>query len=83
MLFRVADTGCGMTAEEVALALEPFRQVHSHLSRDRQGTGLGLPVAQALVALHRGSLTIDSQPGHGTLVTVRLPTRPEMIGEGI
>ncbi|SNT15274.1 Signal transduction histidine kinase [Azospirillum sp. RU38E] len=83
VLFRVADTGCGMTAEEVALALEPFRQVHSHLSRDRQGTGLGLPVAQALVALHRGSLSIDSQPDHGTLVTVRLPARPEMIGEGI
>lgn len=83
VLFRVTDNGCGMTADEVALALEPFRQIHSHLSRGKQGTGLGLPVARALVELHGGSLTIDSHPGRGTEVTVNLPTGPVMMADGI
>lgn len=75
MLLRVADTGCGMTPTEVALALEPFRQVNSHLTRTGEGTGLGLPLAKSLVELHGGSLSIDSEPGRGTVVSVRLPTR--------
>ncbi|MFV3076449.1 ATP-binding protein [Niveispirillum fermenti] len=74
VLLCVRDTGCGMTAVEVAIALEPFRQVHSHLSRPTEGTGLGLPVARSLVELHGGTLAIDSEPGRGTTVTIRLPT---------
>ncbi|MBJ7415395.1 MAG: hypothetical protein JHC88_08070 [Niveispirillum sp.] len=75
MVMRVADTGCGMTPTEVALALEPFRQINSHLARAGEGTGLGLPVAKSLVELHGGSLSIDSEPGQGTVVSIRLPTR--------
>jgi len=75
MVMRVADTGCGMTPTEVALALEPFRQINSHLARTGEGTGLGLPVAKSLVELHGGSLSIDSEPGQGTTVSIRLPTR--------
>ncbi|KPF85461.1 hypothetical protein IP70_12265 [alpha proteobacterium AAP38] len=75
MVMRVADTGCGMTPTEVALALEPFRQINSHLARAGEGTGLGLPVAKSLVELHGGSLSIDSEPGQGTTVSIRLPTR--------
>lgn len=75
MVMRVADTGCGMTPTEVALALEPFRQINSHLARAGEGTGLGLPVAKSLVELHGGSLSIDSEPGEGTTVSIRLPTR--------
>ncbi|MGQ3047482.1 MAG: sensor histidine kinase [Niveispirillum sp.] len=75
MVMQVADTGCGMTPTEVALALEPFRQINSHLARAGEGTGLGLPVAKSLVELHGGSLSIDSEPGQGTTVSIRLPTR--------
>ncbi len=75
MVMRVADTGCGMTPTEVALALEPFRQINSHLARTGEGTGLGLPVAKSLVELHGGSLSIDNEPGQGTVVSIRLPTR--------
>ncbi len=75
IILSVADTGCGMNETEVALALEPFRQVHSHVSRAGEGTGLGLPVARSLVELHGGTLTIESEPGKGTTITVRLPTR--------
>ncbi|OYQ35166.1 hypothetical protein CHU95_07985 [Niveispirillum lacus] len=75
MVLRVSDTGCGMTPTEVSLALEPFRQVNSHLTRGGEGTGLGLPLAKSLVELHEGSLSIDSEPGMGTTVSIRLPTR--------
>jgi two-component system, cell cycle sensor histidine kinase PleC len=69
----VADTGVGMTAEEVAIALTPFGQVDGSRSRWREGTGLGLPIAKALVDLHGGTLTVDSQKGAGTEVTIIFP----------
>jgi PAS domain S-box-containing protein len=70
---RVRDTGIGMEAEDIPKALEPFVQVDSRLSRKYEGTGLGLPLSRALVELHGGRLQIESQPGHGTTVTVLLP----------
>jgi len=69
----VADTGIGMTKGEIALALEPFRQIDSDLARKYEGTGLGLPLARALVEMHGGRLEIASTPGVATTVTVSLP----------
>ena len=69
----VADTGIGMTPDEVRIALEPFRQVTSSLSRSNEGTGLGLPLTKTLVELHGGRLDITSVPGRGTTVTVIFP----------
>lgn len=71
----VSDTGIGMTPEEIGIALVPFRQVDGSLSRKHEGTGLGLPLAKSLTELHGGTLTVDSQPGYGTTVRVRLPRR--------
>jgi signal transduction histidine kinase len=71
--FQVIDTGIGMTEDEVAIALTPFRQVDSALSRRDQGTGLGLPLAAALIERHGGALAIESMPGVGTTATIRLP----------
>ena len=70
---RVRDTGLGMTAEEIAVALTPFGQVDASRSRWREGTGLGLPIARALVQLHGGHLEIRSAKSLGTEVTVMLP----------
>jgi len=72
-LFTVADTGCGMSADEIEIALEPFGMVDASMGRRRQGTGLGLPLANRLTALHGGRLVIHSEPGLGTQVTVTLP----------
>jgi signal transduction histidine kinase len=72
-LFTVADTGCGMTAAEIEIALEPFGMVDSSMGRRKQGTGLGLPLATRLTTLHGGRLVIHSEPGLGTQVTVGLP----------
>lgn len=69
----IADTGIGMTADEVTLALTPFRQADSRLSRRYEGAGLGLPLAKAVIELHGGTLQIDSAPGHGTTVQFSLP----------
>ena len=67
------DTGVGMTADEIAVALTPFGQVDASHARWREGTGLGLPIASALVQLHGGELKISSQKGVGTSVEVSFP----------
>jgi signal transduction histidine kinase len=73
MVLVVRDDGIGMSAHEIAIALQPFRQVESATNRRHTGTGLGLPLAKSLVELHGGTLKIDSEPGHGTSVTVTFP----------
>lgn len=82
----IADTGVGMTHEQIVVAMKPFAQVQGHLSRTQEGTGLGLPLAMGIVKLHGGSLLLDSQPGCGTTAVVTLPAaaasscNPERIG---
>ncbi len=69
----IADTGSGMTHEQIVVALMPFAQLQGHLARTQEGTGLGLPLAMGIVKLHGGSLYLDSQPGAGTTAVVTLP----------
>jgi signal transduction histidine kinase len=70
---RVSDSGIGMRPEDIAVALEPFRQVDSSHSRRFEGTGLGLPLSSKLIALHGGALAIESELGQGTTVRLTLP----------
>ena len=72
--FIVTDTGPGMTSAEIEIALQPFRQLDEGMARHHDGIGLGLPLSKQLVELHDGGeLIIDSEKGHGTRITVRLP----------
>ena len=71
--FEVRDSGVGMTAAEIEIALEAFGQVDAGVGRRQEGTGLGLPLARRLAELHGGSLHIASEKGRGTTVTVSLP----------
>ena len=73
LLISVSDTGIGMTEAEIEVALQPFGQVDNSLSRNFQGTGLGLPLAQRLTELHGGTLTVHSVKGDGTTIEVWLP----------
>lgn len=77
----VADTGRGMTAQEVTRALKPFGHNREDAYRAQgQGLGLGLPITRRLVEAHGGSLEIESAPGQGTAVHIMFP--PErVIGE--
>jgi len=69
----VSDNGIGMRLEDIPRALEPFGQIETNLARRFGGSGLGLPIAKALVELHGGTLNIQSALGQGTTVTVLLP----------
>ena len=73
VLFKVTDSGIGMTPTEAQFALEPFRQAEPSLARSHDGSGIGLTLCQSLVQLHGGSVEIESEKGKGTTVTVRLP----------
>jgi two-component system cell cycle sensor histidine kinase PleC len=70
---RVRDTGIGMSEAEIGVALLPFGQVDGSFRRRAEGTGLGLPISAALVERHGGTLAVESRPGEGTTVRVRLP----------
>ncbi|MGH7594349.1 MAG: sensor histidine kinase [Gemmatimonadales bacterium] len=63
----VADAGCGIAPDERDRVLDPF------FSTKLDGTGLGLSIARQIATMHGGSLKIESEPGHGTRVEVRLP----------
>ena len=73
LAFRVRDTGIGMDARDIEVALAPFGQVDSTLSRRYEGSGLGLPLSKRLTELHGGTLEVASEKGAGTCVTVRFP----------
>jgi two-component system sensor histidine kinase PilS (NtrC family) len=67
---EVTDDGPGIPAEQVARIFDPF------FTTKRRGTGLGLATCHALVADHAGRIDVDSAPGRGTTMIVRLPARP-------
>ena len=69
----VADTGIGIAAKDIPKALEKFGQVDSSLQRKHDGTGLGLPLVKAMVELHGGALSLESEVGVGTKATIRFP----------
>ncbi|MES2471388.1 MAG: ATP-binding protein [Pseudomonadota bacterium] len=69
----VQDSGIGMTEEEIVEALTPFGQIENKMTATHNGTGLGLPLAKAMVELHEGSLAISSMPGHGTRIVLNFP----------
>jgi signal transduction histidine kinase len=73
LVISVRDTGVGIPPEQLQKVLEPFEQVEDHLTRRNEGTGLGLPIAKALIELHGGQLVLDSQLNVGTTAELRLP----------
>ena len=78
----VRDTGVGMTESEIAIALTPFGQNHGKMAGRHEGTGLGLPLAKAMIELHGGSLSVESQPNRGTDVTLIFPADRVVRAEG-
>ena len=75
-VIEVADSGIGMSASDIPIALSAFGQIDNRLARRYEGTGLGLPLSKAIVELHSGTIAIDSTPGNGTRLTIALPRQP-------
>ncbi len=73
VVLQIIDTGIGIALRDIPKALTPFQQIDGALHRKYEGTGLGLPLAKALVEMHGGSLDLQSEVGVGTTVTLRLP----------
>ena len=71
--FIVWDTGVGIAEEAKPHLFQPFVQLDSSLARQYDGTGLGLALVQRMVVLHQGTVTVVSEPGHGSRFTVTLP----------
>ena len=73
LVIAVRDTGVGIPREQLEKVLEPFEQVEDHLTRQNEGTGLGLPIAKALIELHGGRLVLHSEIDKGTTAELHLP----------
>lgn len=72
----VIDEGVGIPPDRIQEAMEPFGQIHDPTKASiYQGTGLGLPLARAMVELHGGTLRLESMVGRGTTVTVTFPNK--------
>jgi len=69
----VADSGIGMTAEQQAKLFQDFTQADSLTARRYGGTGLGLAITRKLARMMGGDVTVTSEPGKGSVFTVRLP----------
>lgn len=69
----IKDNGIGISGEALERLGQPFEQVQDQFTKDHKGSGLGLAIARSLSMLHGGTLKIDSTPGDGTTVAVRLP----------
>jgi signal transduction histidine kinase len=76
--FAVSDTGIGMTPEQQAKLFEEFTQADATTSQRFGGTGLGLAITRKLARMMGSDVTVASEPGKGSVFTVRLPVGPDM-----
>lgn len=74
--FIVRDTGRGIPQDQIARLGQPFEQIATDAALAKQGTGLGLALVRSLVELHGGRMTLESEAGAGTVVTIDLPKVP-------
>jgi two-component system, cell cycle sensor histidine kinase PleC len=73
LTLSVIDNGPGMTPQEIDTAMSPFGQIDTAFNKRNEGSGLGLPIAQALAKLHGGDLQVTSVKGSGTRVNLFIP----------
>ncbi|MCL2261010.1 MAG: transporter substrate-binding domain-containing protein [Fibromonadales bacterium] len=86
LVLSVRDTGYGMTKEQLSHMYDEYSRFRSKNSKTVEGTGLGLAIAQRLINLTKGEISVESEPGKGSLFTVRLPQETvdcEVLGKDV
>ena len=81
LVFRVSDTGQGMSAEQLGKLFDEYTRFNTEANRTTVGSGLGMSIARHLVRMMGGEISVESEPGKGTAFAVRLPQT--VIGEGV
>ncbi|MBA2505739.1 MAG: hypothetical protein H0V29_07320 [Thermoleophilaceae bacterium] len=76
IVVHVSDHGRGITADKQSQIFERFAQVDASDSREKGGTGLGLPIARTIVEQHGGRIWVESEPGEGSTFSFALPAGP-------
>ncbi len=79
----VRDEGIGMSADELAQVFDRFYRADPARSRDPGGSGLGLAIVRWIVDQHRGDIAVESEPGRGTMVVVRVPALVQQSTEAV
>jgi PAS domain S-box-containing protein len=77
LIFRVRDTGIGMTAEQLRYIFQPFRQADASTARHFGGTGLGLAITKQFCDMMGGEISVESTVGQGTIFAMTLPAQIE------
>jgi signal transduction histidine kinase len=75
-VISVKDTGIGIAPEHQDAIFEEFRQVATHYTQKREGTGLGLTLTRRFVEMHGGRIWVESEVGKGSTFTFTLPISP-------
>jgi PAS domain S-box-containing protein len=81
-VLRVADTGIGIPAAELPRMFDRFHRVQEARGRTHEGTGIGLSLVKELVKMHGGTISVDSEEGHGSVFTVTIPLGKEHLDSG-
>lgn len=77
----ISDTGIGIPKEKHEMIFQRFGQVENNLSRQAEGTGIGLALVKMLVEILEGSIQVDSKPGIGSIFTIIFPTKEGITDE--
>jgi PAS domain S-box-containing protein len=75
LVFRISDTGQGMTEQQVNELFDEYSRFNTRISRTATGTGLGMSISKRLVDMMNGEMTVESKPDEGTVFTVRIPQK--------